>query len=52
MSTDNARRTMDRETLAELNCNLAGLDPNDDAVWEKALREADQEIADRDLEES
>ena len=37
---------MDRETRAELICNLNGTDPNNEADWEAALIEADQQIKD------
>jgi hypothetical protein len=37
---------MDRETRAEIICNLAGKDPNNEADWAEALKEADQQIAD------
>jgi len=37
---------MDREARAEIICNLAGKDPNNEADWAEALAEADQQIAD------
>ena len=38
--------TMSRETRAEVICNLAGDDSNNEAAWQAALVEADQQIAD------
>lgn len=37
---------MNRETRAEIICNLDGKDPNNEADWADALIEADQQIAD------
>ena len=36
------------EALAEARLNLAGLDPNDDALWEQALVEARAELEEGD----
>jgi len=38
---------MSRETRAEVICNLAGEDPNNEKTWQAALIEADQQIADK-----
>ena len=35
---------MTRETLAELLCNFAGDNPNDETAWAAALIEADQQL--------
>jgi hypothetical protein len=36
---------MTRETLAEILCNLAGADPNNEQAWQEHLAEADQQLA-------
>jgi len=36
---------MDRDTLAEVTCNLTGKDPNNEADWQEALADADRQLA-------